>query len=409
MADKKDARKLPALVAGIKLEPGTFDVPPGRLPSFGGRRDLTLGSSGAGKIGHGLEAKPKRIYTPNLNVQRNKNKSDAVIKEEHPNSKDKRDRNKNDGKGRKRDKTNNFIQSGGVFSEGVAGKTKVSGGRGGGGGGGGDRDPSNNFIQKPKLNLQHDKKIDKEEEEMKLKELLRDNFLDDPGMEPDATNAPVKLPMLSVGKIKFEVKTEIKEEMESTKKQIAGVKIKQEKLDEDEKDVKSKLENGLVQSDTDTGAETVRMKLPEGIKVHELFENKDPQIIFLQMPDCLPGLKPEEERVPARPSTAAAKPSSSTEQSNSTSSTENAEAPKHCTLKSLPEGCVGKLQVLKSGRARLIFGDVVMNLDMGTQVGFRQDLVSVDLDHSSRGGDMINLGPVKARLVCTPDWETMLS
>ena len=75
MADRRDARKLPALVAGIKLEPGTFDAPPGRLPSFGGRRDLTLGSSGIGKLGQGLETKPKRVYTPNLNVQRNKNKS----------------------------------------------------------------------------------------------------------------------------------------------------------------------------------------------------------------------------------------------------------------------------------------------------------------------------------------------
>ena len=34
---------------------------------------------------------------------------------------------------------------------------------------------------------------------MKLKELLRDNLIDDPGMEPDLLNAPVKLPMFSLG------------------------------------------------------------------------------------------------------------------------------------------------------------------------------------------------------------------
>ncbi|KAJ9578867.1 hypothetical protein L9F63_004926 [Diploptera punctata] len=407
MADKRDAKKLPALITGIKLEPGTFDAPPGRLPSFGGRRDLTLGSSG--KVGQGLETKSKRVYTPNFNVQRNKNKTDG-IKEEHPNSKDKKDRNKNDGKGRKREKTNNFIQLGGVFSEGVAGKTKVSSGRGGGGGGGGggDKDPSNSFIAKPKLNLQHDKKIDKDEEDMKLKELLRDNFVDDPGMEPDQKYAPIKLPMLSIAKIKSEVKAGVKEEVKTNKMEIAGVKIKQEILDEDEQDVKPKLENGLL-ADTGTGADTVKMKLPDDLEVCELFESKDPQLIFLQLPDCLPGLKPEDDRAHARPTTSAKPSASETEQSTSANSSENAEIPKHCILKSLSEGCVGKLQILKSGRAKLVFGDVVMNLDMGTQVGFRQDLISVDLEHSSKGGDMINLGPVKTHMVCTPDWESMLS
>jgi hypothetical protein len=36
---------------------------------------------------------------------------------------------------------------------------------------------------------------------MKLKALLRDDFVDDPGMEPDADYAPVKLPMLTSGYI----------------------------------------------------------------------------------------------------------------------------------------------------------------------------------------------------------------
>jgi hypothetical protein len=74
MESKKDTRTLPALIAGIKIEPGTLGAAPGRLPSFGGRRDLTLGSCGPSKINNSTESKPKRIYTPNLNVQRNKNK-----------------------------------------------------------------------------------------------------------------------------------------------------------------------------------------------------------------------------------------------------------------------------------------------------------------------------------------------
>jgi len=44
-------------------------------------------------------------------------------------------------------------------------------------------------------------KIDKEEEEMKLKALLQDDFIDDPSMEPNADYAPVKLPLLASGYI----------------------------------------------------------------------------------------------------------------------------------------------------------------------------------------------------------------
>jgi hypothetical protein len=44
-------------------------------------------------------------------------------------------------------------------------------------------------------------KIDKEEEEMKLKALLQGDFIDDPSLEPDADYAPVKLPLLASGHI----------------------------------------------------------------------------------------------------------------------------------------------------------------------------------------------------------------
>jgi len=45
-----------------------------------------------------------------------------------------------------------FLQSHGVFADGIAGGVKRR--FGGGGGGGGERDSAHNFIPKPKLNLQ---------------------------------------------------------------------------------------------------------------------------------------------------------------------------------------------------------------------------------------------------------------
>lgn len=43
-----------------------------------------------------------------------------------------------------------------------------------------------------------------------------------------------------------------------------------------------------------------------------------------------------------------------------------------CKLKNLSEGFIGKIQLLKSGRARLVLGDTILHLEMGTNVGFRQ-------------------------------------
>lgn len=39
---------------------------------------------------------------------------------------------------------------------------------------------------------------------------------------------------------------------------------------------------------------------------------------------------------------------------------------------------------------------------------FVQDLISVKLDDQEKNGKMINLGQVRARVVLTPDWETLL-
>jgi hypothetical protein len=46
---------------------------------------------------------------------------------------------------------------------------------------------------------------------MKLKALLRDDFVDDPGVEPDAEYAPVKLPMLTSGYISIYMYTRMKD------------------------------------------------------------------------------------------------------------------------------------------------------------------------------------------------------
>ena len=42
----------------------------------------------------------------------------------------------------------------------------------------------------------------------------------------------------------------------------------------------------------------------------------------------------------------------------------------YCSLEDYPEGPIGKLQVLKSGRCRLILGDISFDMRMGTPSSF---------------------------------------
>lgn len=90
-----------------------------------------------------------------------------------------------------------YLQTSGVFSQGA---TDTQSGRRSKGQGGDRYSDSDRkvFIEKPKLNLDRD--IDKDEEERKLKALLKDDFIDD-NTEPDAENAPVILPMILEGMI----------------------------------------------------------------------------------------------------------------------------------------------------------------------------------------------------------------
>uniref|UniRef100_T1HGK6 Uncharacterized protein n=3 Tax=Rhodnius TaxID=13248 RepID=T1HGK6_RHOPR len=81
---------------------------------------------------------------------------------------------------------------------------------------------------------------------------------------------------------------------------------------------------------------------------------------------------------------------------------------KNCVLRNLPPGRIGKLQILKSGKARLILGDVKLWVEPGTQTAFKQDLISVNLDPNQKTGNMINMGDLTTRMVITPDWESLL-
>ena len=56
---------------------------------------------------------------------------------------------------------------------------------------------------------------------------------------------------------------------------------------------------------------------------------------------------------------------------------------------------------------RLSLGSVTLDVAMGTPCGFLQQLVTVQLDH--KVPEMVVLGQLSHRLVCTPDLEILFS
>jgi len=337
-----------------------------RLHSFKGQRDLTLG---------GKTIPDRKKFVPNLNVQR------QIKKEPDGNSsekKEKRDKNKNHkhDKHEKKDRNKNrpeLIQTmGSVFAEGLGGdgiKRR---------GGGQMRSESSNCsreqLQRPKLEMRHDMKFDKEDEKERLQALLRDDFIDDLSK---GNYVPVQLPMVDTGKIfKEEIKVEKDEEDQIKPKLLNKVRSELDSDDDDDPEVvaPAPAPKAVIETKPDIHKE---------IDIADLVKTQKGDLLFIQLPDHLPGSLP-------------AKTEPETEQSP------------RCTLTSLPEGQIGKLQIRRSGRCQLAVGDHLLDVEMGTKVGFLQDAVSVKVPEEGVA-DLTVLGHVKHRLVVTPNWRHLLS
>jgi len=335
-----------------------------KLCSFKAPRDLTLGAAQV--------KTEKKKFVPNLNVTRN-------IKKE-PNSENTPKNKENKGKQKKeknvkKEKPALIQTTGSVFAEGIgasdaAARRKLSSSKFGGGGGG---ENGGNKTSLDSVNY------NKEEEEERLKALMRDDFIDD---LKSGDCVPVQLPMVDTGKIFQEVKSE--------KQEAFDIDIKLEPTET--------VRKNCMRLDSDDDSDPDDIKPPPPITSHspadlhqsvqsvsDLVKNKSEELFFIQMPDHLPGILDDE--------------------------TEGKSNFIH--LNHLEEGCIGKLQMRKSGACQLVLGDHVMNVQVGTKVGFLQDAVSVetcsdDTSEDTRRGTMTVLGHVSQRLIVTPDWDNLM-
>ncbi|CAD6208995.1 GSCOCG00003642001-RA-CDS [Cotesia congregata] len=379
-------------------------APTERLMSFLSPRNLLLGSNDKKLRGAGIRAIP----APNLKVQRKKVEDSTPADNESGSGKNKgkgrgrgRGRGSDRGRGRGRGKSN-AVQSVGIFAEGIQidARPSSSGGRSSYGGGSGS-------IEIPTLKLDYD--FDKDAEDRVLEKLLKDDFIDDGDDDDydydDIENAPIALPLIRDTKGKQSLK-KIKAEPGCDDDERRAIEPMAVDEPEEERDIKPTiLENGVAVPPSELKPKLTNKFVPPPSdnstqQVQQVI--KQSGLMMLRFPDCLPGFPKTEEN---------AGPSSEEHQALTGSDDQSANIlnniTKLCTLRDLQPGVIGKLQILKSGKARLVLGENSLVVEVGSRIGFRQDIIAAKINDENK--EMINLGPVDSTLICTPDFENMLN
>ncbi|XP_077162801.1 DNA-directed RNA polymerase III subunit RPC4 [Paroedura picta] len=359
-------------------------ITPGRLPSIRSR-DLTLG---------GVK---KKTFAPNIISRKIKEepKEDVSIKKE----KKERDRDRQrDGHGRGRGRPE-VIQSHSIFEQGPAEMMKKRGTW--------DKTVDmSDFGPSHIINIKKEKRETDEETKEILRMLEKDDFLDDPGLKNDIRNKPVQLPLAHSGwlfKEDGDDQEDVKPLSSSTKEEmmevdIPAVKVKEEPHDEEEPLPARK-----------PSLAKAPPPFPQDVSMAELLQklsiSKEDELLFLQLPDTLPGQPPTQDTKPIK--TEVQNEDGQMMLIKQEKSQEAKDAENICTLGDLSEGQVGKLMIRKSGKVQLVLGRVTLDVTTGTPCSFLQELVSVGIG-DNRSGEMIVLGHVKHKLVCAPDFESLL-
>uniref|UniRef100_A0A3B5MP12 Uncharacterized protein n=1 Tax=Xiphophorus couchianus TaxID=32473 RepID=A0A3B5MP12_9TELE len=331
-------------------------ISPGRLPSVR-PRDLTLG---------GVK---KKTFTPNIIGRKVKEepKVEGVLRRERRDGDRGRGRGRGErGRGRGRGE---LIQSHSIFEQGP-GETMMK--RRGG--------DAPSMGPSPIINIKKEKRETEEETKEILRKLERENFIDDPFLSSEQRSCPVQLPLAVSGwgfKEEFCLNTStVKQEPEEVEIKKAEATFKRPPLPEPE-------------------------VLPD--LLHRWSLSKAEELFFIQLPDSLPGQPPTKEHKTVKTEVQSEDGQSvllKTEPQDEEAEDNN------CNLKDLREGVVGKMLVRKSGRVQLILGQVTLDVSLGTSCSFLQELVSVQT--AEKTGNLTVLGNVRNKMVCSPDFESLL-
>ncbi|MEE6510845.1 hypothetical protein FKM82_031159, partial [Ascaphus truei] len=274
-----------------------------------------------------------------------------------------------DGPGRGRGKPQ-VIQSHSIFEQGPAEQLKKKGAW--------DK-PSETADLGPShiINIKREKRETEEETKQILRMLENDKFLDDPGLRNDSRNQPVQLPLAHSGWLfrdEEEEEEEIKppqglHKVEKMEVEEPQVKVKDEPMEDEEGEMKLGL--------TPCKPPVVR-RPPErkDVSLPELLEtlrvSGEERLLFLQLPDTLPGQPPTQD---SRPIKSEVQSEDGHTLLVKDKVQEAQAADDSCSLRDVSEGQIGRLVVRRSGKVQLVLGKVTLDVTMGTSCSFLQHLL----------------------------------
>ncbi|NXP42289.1 RPC4 polymerase, partial [Leiothrix lutea] len=166
------------------------------------------------------------------------------------------------------------------------------------------------------INIKKEKRETDEETKQILRMLQKDDFLDDPGLKNDIRNKPVQLPLAHSGWL---FKDEVAEQ-EDTQPWLPASKEEKMELD------------------------PPAVKVPRDVSAAELLQRlslgAEEELVFLQLPDTLPGQPPTHDSKPIK--SELHNEDGQVVVVKQEKSQEAKQAENTCTLADLPEGQVGK-------------------------------------------------------------------
>ncbi|XP_014677298.1 PREDICTED: DNA-directed RNA polymerase III subunit RPC4-like isoform X3 [Priapulus caudatus] len=365
MAEEQPPEK--TLPRGLINRAGTPTGRGARLPSLRTPRDLTLGGI------------PKKTFAPNISSRREKKEAgDGPSPSTSKSSERKQSRGRGErGRGRGRGKPE-VIQSGGIFSQGPADRLNKTRGSWG-------TSAESDHIPKPVIKREATAKA-RTVDDKRILDLLRDDFIDDVGSNEEGLN-PVQLPLTTASAVKEEVR--VVPPAHKMILEVEGVKVKSEPQSPERVPLKPDL--GKKAFRNVPAPETTCQDIFDGVA-----KLGDAQLLFLQLPDLLPGLPS------GRDDAVTGKDAGGSQGAPAQESLGG------CRLDDVSEGYIGKLLVRKSGRTQIVLGNVTMNVEMGANCGFLQVSKRAAAAAGSPG-DIAILGHVRHRLVCSPDFDSLLA
>ncbi|NXB66721.1 RPC4 polymerase, partial [Struthidea cinerea] len=251
------------------------------------------------------------------------------------------------------------------------------------------------------INIKKEKRETDEETKQILRMLQKDDVSGHRGGGFGATGVVLTLPLAHWGWLCKEEAAE----QEDTQPWLPG--SKEEKMELDPPAVRVKEEP--CEEDPKAAQPRGPPGFPRDVSAAELLQRlslaAEEELVFLQLPDTLPGQPPSHDSKPVKSELHSEDGQVLVVKQEKSQEAKQAE--NTCTLADLPEGQVGKLLIRKSGKVQLVLGKVTLDVTMGTPCSFLQELVSVGIG-DNRTGEMIVLGHVRHKLVCSPDFEALL-